>query len=69
MAAALVILLVLLAVAWLLRPTAEEFAWFLRLRRPAWLTFEGLIPLIWLVIYLCFYAAALLTWNATGGWG
>ncbi len=69
MVAALVILMVLLAVAWLLRPSAEEFAWFLRLRRPAWLTFEGLIPLIWLVIYLCFYAAALLSWSSTRSWG
>ncbi len=69
MVAALVILLVLLAVAWLLRPSAEEFAWFLRLRRPDWLTFEQLIPLIWLFIYLCFYAAALLTWTATASWG
>lgn len=69
MVAALVILMVLLAVAWLLRPSAEEFAWFLRLRRPAWLTFEALIPLIWLVIYLCFYAAALLSWSSTRSWG
>ncbi|MFM7676479.1 MAG: TspO/MBR family protein [Synechococcus sp.] len=65
MAAALLILLAMVAVGAGLNPSREQFAWFLRLRRPAWLTFEGLIPLIWLVIYACFYASALLAWNAS----
>ncbi|MEY3544099.1 MAG: hypothetical protein RLZZ247_256, partial [Cyanobacteriota bacterium] len=49
-------------------PSQEEFAWFLRLRRPSWLSFEGLIPVIWLLIYGCFYASALLAWNRTASW-
>ena len=65
MTAALLILVVMVAVARLLNPSREQFAWFIRLRRPAWLTFEGLIPLIWLTIYACFYASALLSWNAS----
>ena len=65
MTAALLILMVMMAVAGLLNPSREQFAWFIRLRRPAWLTFEGLIPLIWLTIYACFYASALLSWNAS----
>jgi benzodiazapine receptor len=65
MTAALLILVVMVAVAALLNPSREQFAWFIRLRRPAWLTFEGLIPLIWLTIYACFYASALLSWNAS----
>jgi tryptophan-rich sensory protein len=65
MAAALLILLVMVAVGVLLNPSREQFDWFIRLRRPAWLTFEGLIPLIWIVIYACFYASALLAWNAS----
>lgn len=69
MRAAVVILLVMTAVAGLLNPSREQFAWFLRLRRPAWLRFEGLIPLIWIAIYACFYASALLSWNATWSWG
>jgi tryptophan-rich sensory protein len=69
MAAAVVILLVMVAVGVLLNPSREQFAWFLRLRRPAWLTFEGLIPLIWIAIYACFYASALLSWNASWSWG
>jgi len=69
MAAALLILLVMVAVGVLLNPSREQFAWFIRLRRPAWLTFEGLIPLIWIAIYACFYASALLTWNASWSWG
>lgn len=68
MAAALLILLVMVAVAALLNPSREEFGWFIRLRRPAWLTFEGLIPLIWIAIYACFYASALLAWNASRSW-
>ena len=69
MAAALLILLVMVAVGALLNPNREQFAWFIRLRRPAWLTFEGLIPLIWIAIYACFYASALLAWNASWSWG
>ena len=69
MVAAALILLVMLAVGVSLNPSREQFAWFLRLRRPAWLTFEGLIPLIWISIYACFYASALLAWNARWSWG
>jgi tryptophan-rich sensory protein len=57
------------AVTVLLNPSREQFAWFLRLRRPAWLSFEQLIPLIWIAIYGCFYASALLAWNARWSWG
>jgi tryptophan-rich sensory protein len=69
MVAALLILLVMVAVGGALNPSREQFAWFLSLRRPAWLTFEGLIPLIWISIYACFYASALLAWNASRSWG
>jgi translocator protein len=69
MVPALLILLVMVVVAWSLNPSREAFAWFLRLRRPAWLTFERWIPLIWISIYACFYASALLAWNASGSWG
>jgi len=69
MAAALLILLVMVAVGALLNPSRVQFAWFIRLRRPAWLTFEGLIPLIWISIYACLYASALLAWNASWSWG
>jgi translocator protein len=66
--AALLILLVMVAVVALLSPNRQDFAWFLGLRRPAWLTFEALIPLIWISIYACFWAAALLSWRASGSW-
>lgn len=68
MAAGLLILLVMIAVGAGLNPSREQFAWFIRLRRPVWLTFEGLIPLIWLAIYTCFYGSALLAWNASWSW-
>lgn len=68
MAAALLILVVIVAVGAGLNPSREQFAWFLRLRRPAWLGFEGLIPLIWLAIYICFYASAMLAWMASSSW-
>ena len=69
MTAAIVILLVIGTLVVVIMPSREEFAWFLRLRRPRWLSFEGLIPLIWLAIYGCFYASALLVWNRTTSWG
>ncbi|MBM5817296.1 MAG: sensory protein [Cyanobacteria bacterium K_Offshore_surface_m2_239] len=60
---------VMVAVVVALTPSREDFQWFLRLRRPRWLTFERLIPLIWLLIYACFYASALLLWQTTRqGW-
>lgn len=65
----LAILLPLLLVSYLLNPGAEDFRWFLRLRRPLWLTFERWIPVIWLLIYGCFYASALLAWRAGAGGG
>jgi tryptophan-rich sensory protein len=64
MTAALLILLAMAAVIVVLNPGREGFAWFMALRRPAWLTFERLIPPIWAAIYACFYASALLSWNA-----
>ncbi|MFZ9620769.1 MAG: TspO/MBR family protein [Prochlorococcaceae cyanobacterium] len=64
MAAALVILLVIAGVGGTLNPSRADFGWFLQLRRPRWLTFERWIPLIWIAIYSCFYASALLSWNA-----
>ena len=69
MPAWLSILLVMVIVGIALNPSATEFSWFLRLRRPAWLTFERWIPLIWLAIYACFYGSALLAWRAGGGGG
>ena len=66
MVAALLILVVMVLVAAGLNPSAEQFRWFMRLRRPRWLTFERWIPLIWISIYVCFYGAALLSWQATG---
>ena len=65
MPAPLVILLALVAVVVGLNPNRSQFSWFLQLRRPAWLTFERWIPLIWITIYACFYASALLAWNAS----
>lgn len=66
MPAWLTLLLVMGLVIAVLTPSRQQFAWFLRLRRPRWLTFERWIPLIWSLIYLCFYASALLRWRAGG---
>jgi tryptophan-rich sensory protein len=57
--------LAMAAVVALLSPSREDFAWFLRLRRPRWLTFERWIPLIWVAIYACFYASAFVVWQAS----
>ena len=69
MTAAILILLVIGTLVVVIMPSQEDFAWFLRLRRPTWLGFEALIPLIWLLIYGCFYTSALLAWNRTASWG
>jgi translocator protein len=44
--------------------TAEGYRWFNRQRRPKWLTFENLIPLIWIVVFICGAWSAYITWEA-----
>jgi tryptophan-rich sensory protein len=44
-----------------LSPTDRR--WFFGLRRPRWLTFEGLIPFIWIVIFICIISSASLVWE------
>jgi translocator protein len=41
--------------------------WFFRLRRPAWLTFESLIPLIWITIFIAAGWSAYAVWQAAPG--
>lgn len=67
--AALVILLVMVLVAGTLNPSRQDFIWFMRLRRPRWLVFEGWIPAIWLLIYGCFYGSAWFSWQASWSGG
>jgi translocator protein len=68
LAIAVVALLVALGGGWL---TPRDIRWFARLRRPSWLTFEPLIPVIWTVIYICGTISAYLVWEAqpsNAGW-
>lgn len=46
----------------IIRP--KDSRWFKRLQRPRWLTFEGLIPLIWTVIFICGGWSAYIAWEA-----
>jgi tryptophan-rich sensory protein len=50
----------------ILRP--KDVKWFLRLQRPSWLTFEPLIPLIWMVVFICGAWSAYIVWEATQSW-
>jgi tryptophan-rich sensory protein len=43
----------------------EDVKWFRQLKRPRWLTFEGLIPLIWTVVFICGGWSAYITWENT----
>lgn len=47
--------------------SSRDFRWFKRLRRPDWLTFEGAIPLIWTIIFICGAWSAQNVWEAKGG--
>ncbi len=42
-------------------------AWFKRLRRPQWLTFESLIPIIWTIVFICGAWSAFIVWEADPG--
>ncbi len=37
--------------------------WFMRLRRPRWLTFERAIPFIWIFIFICGITSAAVLWE------
>lgn len=41
--------------------------WFFRLRRPAWLTFEWAIPIIWTTIFIAAGWSAYTTWQTEPG--
>ncbi|WP_250125100.1 TspO/MBR family protein [Chroococcidiopsis sp. CCMEE 29] len=43
--------------------TSLQDPWFQNLSRPNWLTFEFLIPVIWLVIWVCATISAILVWE------
>ncbi len=51
----------------------EGYRWFNRQRRPQWLTFERLIPVIWISIFICCAWSAYIVWETVPGtsltWG
>jgi len=47
--------------------TPREVKWFARLTRPRWLVFEPVIPLIWMVIFVCGAASANIVWQKDPG--
>jgi translocator protein len=51
------------------RITPSDRQWFRHLQRPRWLTFEGAIPLIWTVIFICGAWSAYVIWEHNPGSG
>ncbi len=49
------------------RLSAQDIRWFNRLRRPPWLTFEGIIPFIWMFIFICAGYSAYVVWMTNPG--
>lgn len=47
--------------------TPTDIQWFKRLQRPRWLTFEGAIPIIWTVIFICGAWSAYIVWESNPG--
>lgn len=46
----------------------KDVKWFSRLRRPRWLTFEPLIPIIWTIVLICGAWSAYIVWEQTRNW-
>ena len=66
----LVIGCITLILGWLInRLSPEDIRWFNRLRRPRWLTFERLIPIIWISIFIFGNISAYLVWETNPGSG
>lgn len=55
------------------RTFPSDYGWFMRLRRPVWLTFESAIPVIWIAIFICGMVSAAMAWQQAPGtlrtWG
>lgn len=49
----------------ILRP--RDIKWFKQLRRPRWLTFEALIPIIWTIVFICGAWSAYIVWERDPG--
>ncbi|MEM6449346.1 MAG: tryptophan-rich sensory protein [Cyanobacteria bacterium P01_D01_bin.105] len=47
---------------------ADDAKWFRRLKRPDWLTFEQLIPVIWTTVFICGGWSAYIVWERTQSW-
>ncbi|AFY87912.1 MAG: hypothetical protein CLLPBCKN_004860 [Chroococcidiopsis cubana SAG 39.79] len=45
----------------------RDLKWAVQLERPHWLTFEPLIPVIWMVIFTCGAISAYIVWEAEPG--
>lgn len=45
-----------------------DVKWFRRLRRPQWLKFESLIPLVWTVVFICGGWSAYIVWQQSQSW-
>ncbi|MEO0805482.1 MAG: tryptophan-rich sensory protein [Cyanobacteria bacterium J06643_4] len=46
----------------------QDVKWFRRLKRPDWLTFEKLIPVIWTTVFVCGGWSAYIVWEQTQSW-
>ncbi len=47
--------------------TPKDVKWFKRLQRPRWLTFEALIPVVWMFIFICGAWSAYNVWESEPG--
>lgn len=45
----------------------KDIKWFSRLRRPSWLTFEALIPVIWTIVFIAGAWSAYIVWEREPG--
>ncbi|MGF1493811.1 MAG: TspO/MBR family protein [Microcoleaceae cyanobacterium] len=45
----------------------QDIRWFRRLQRPQWLTFEGAIPAIWIIVFICGAWSAYIVWESDPG--
>lgn len=46
------------------RVIGADQRWFFELRRPRWLTFEWIIPFVWISIFICGILSANYVWHA-----
>ncbi|MEA5390829.1 TspO/MBR family protein [Cyanobium gracile UHCC 0139] len=65
----LLILITVAVITLVVNPTERDYVWYRSLRRPAWISRQAWVALVWPLISVGFYGSALAFWQTAASWG